>query len=293
LEYVESLPPSDVVLFVDAFDVVLLQDEETIMRKFQMSGAQMIISKDGEHPNGMIDFFIKRVFRPVGKTYINIGAFIGTAGFVRLLMKELFAFGEGFTERENDQELLARYLSKHTELVGKEVVIDTNCDLFLNLYGGSSTWVGNNKYALKDHVKDLEVVKDKTTGQGSLHYLKTNSWPAVVHGPANTNLNELFDQLGFRQCKDVDKNYTSLSHTRYLARMFKHYWKFLYTMAIRLVVTVLAIIVVGYALWWWRMHQIATAAMPALVVTAATLPAAQPMFSYPQPSFPPIFKSQN
>jgi hypothetical protein len=261
LDFVETLPQSDVVLFVDAFDVVLLQSSEVILAKFHQSGAQMIVSKDGQHPNHLVQFFMSRVFRPVGGTYINIGAYVGTAGFICDLLRELFKFGEGFSDKENDQELLARYLASHKELVGGKILIDHNSDLFLNLYGGRAWWVGSNEYRLADHRKDVEITED-----GALHYLKTDAWPCVLHGPANTDLKEVLDRLGYKLPAEVDKDYTALTHTRYLVRMFRHYWKFVYQMAVQFVLAVVGVILVSYILWRWRQIAVAAQLAPLALV---------------------------
>jgi len=172
-------------------------------------------------------------------------------------MRELFKFGEGFTEKENDQELMARYLATNKHLVGKEILIDHNNDLFLNLYGGERFWVGSNKYKLVDHRKDIEILKD-----GSLHYLKTDSWPCLVHGPANTDLTEILDKLGYQLPPNLDKNYTSLTHFSYLTRMFSHYWKYLYTIAIQILLVVVALVIVGYLIHRWRNNVAAAANAP-------------------------------
>lgn len=247
LEYVQTLPPNDVVMFIDAFDVILLQGSEIILKKFYASKAQMVISKDGDHPNKLINFCIKKVFRPVGDTYINIGAFIGYAGYVTELMRALFRFGEGFSQKENDQELLARYLSENRSLIGTEILIDQNSDLFLNLYGGHPVWIGSNEYKLEHHHKDIDIQKD-----GTLHFLPTDSWPCVLHGPANSSLMEIFDKMGYKLPANPDKNYTSLSHMGYLMRMSKHYWQFLYGMVIKIVLAILIMVLVGFLFFHWR-----------------------------------------
>lgn len=247
LEYVLALPPNDVVLFIDAFDVILLQNADVILKKFYSSGAQMICSKDGAHPNIIVDYFNRHVFRPVGNTYINIGAYIGYAGYVRDLMLALKKMGEGFSVRENDQELLARYLSQNKQLVGGEIVIDEHSDLFLTLYGGSKWHPGNNKYTLQDHANEVAITKD-----GLINYLPTNSFPAVVHFPANGNADELLEQLGYKLPSSVDSNYTSLNHSAYLFRMFKHYWRFMYDVLLKVVIAIVTIVLLGYALYCWR-----------------------------------------
>ena len=247
LDFVEELPPDDVVLFIDAFDVVLLQNAQVILKKFYQSGAQMIISKDGEHPNYIVNFFIKNVFRSVGDTYVNIGAYIGRAGYIRDLMKELFKFGEGFSDRENDQELLARYLSQHKPLMGTEIIIDEHSDLFLTLYGGHPLWLGVNKYSLTEHRKEIEIMKD-----GSIHYLPTDSWPCVVHFPANGNADEMLERLGYKLPSTVDKNYTPINHVSYQIRMFRHYWPFIAKIFAKIILAIVAIIIVGFLIYRWR-----------------------------------------
>jgi hypothetical protein len=247
LDFVETLPPNDVVLFIDAFDVVLLQNANVILKKFYSSGAQMIVSKDGDHPNHIVNFFIKRVFRPVGDTHINIGGFIGYAGYVRDLMKALFKFGEGFSDRENDQELLARYLSQNKPLVGTEIIIDEHSDLFLTLYGGHPLWIGKNEYKLVDHRKDIEITKD-----GMIHHLPSDSWPCVVHFPSNGNADELLERLGYKLPSSVDKNYSQLSHTKYNIRMFRHYWPFIATIFAKIILAIIVLVVIGFLIYRWR-----------------------------------------
>lgn len=247
LDWVETLPPNDVVLLIDAFDVILLQDAQVILKKFYSSGAQMILSKDGDHPNGVIDFFIKHVFRPVGNTRINIGGYIGYAGYIKDLMVALKQFGDGFSSKENDQELLARYLGQNKQLIGGEIIIDEHSDLFLTLYGGDRWWPGKNSYKLEQHANELQISDDRT-----IHYLPTDSWPCVVHFPANGNADELLQKLGYKLPTGVDKNYTQLNHTAYLMRMFKHYWHFLLGAFMKILLVVVAIIVLGYAFYCWR-----------------------------------------
>lgn len=241
LEFVRELPPNDVVMFIDAFDVILLQNADIIMKKFRASGAKMIVSKDGDHPNVFIDFFNKKCFRPVGDTYINIGGWIATAGFATELLEAMSRFGEGFSNQENDQELLARYLATNKSLIGGDILIDINNDLFLNLYGGTRWNIGNNAYKLEDHQNEVEILPD-----GSLHYLPTNSYPVMLHGPCNTCFKDIFDKLHYTIPPDLDKNYTSLSHTKYFVRMFSHYFKFLYPFLIKVVIVVTALILALY-----------------------------------------------
>jgi hypothetical protein len=287
LEYVQELPPNDVVMFIDAFDVILLQNADVIMKKFQASGAQMIVSKDGDHPNVFIDFFMKKCFRPVGDTYINIGGWIATAGFAKELLLAMSKFGEGFSNQENDQELLARYLATNKSLVGAEILIDVNHDLFLNLYGGTKWNIGNNAYKLEDHRNDLEILPD-----GSLHYLPTNSYPVMLHGPCNTCFKEIFDKLNYSIPPDLDKNYTSLSHTKYFARMLSHYAKFLYGFVLKLVIAVVALVLALYFVYrYFFKKTTATATATSYSAVSATtqnpaLPTITPTSFVIQP--PPI-----
>jgi hypothetical protein len=264
LAYVETLPPDDVVLFVDAFDVLLLQNAQVILKKFYASGAQLIISQDGVHDNWIVNYFIRRVFRPVGNSYLNIGGVIGYAAYFKDLLQILFRYGEGFSDRENDQELLARYLSENKQLVGQEILIDEHNDLFLTLYGGHPLWIGRNEYNVEAHSKDLELTKD-----GVLHYLPTDSWPCVVHFPANTNADTLIEKLGYKLPTSVDANYTQLSHFRYNVRMFKHYWKFIYMTFVKVIVAFVAIIILGYAWYAWRHRPAASPVAPAASTATA------------------------
>jgi hypothetical protein len=248
LEFCETLPEDDVVMVIDAFDVVLLQGADMIMKKFLDSGAQMIVAKDGEHPNYVVDYMIRHVFCSVGGgVQINIGTFIGRAGFVRDLMKELFRFGNGFTSKENDQELLSRYLAANPHLLEKQLIVDHQSDLFLTLYGGHSLWLGSNKYRFDERNRELELHPD-----GALRYVKTDAWPCVLHGPANSDLTDILHRLNLRLPENPDRNYTSLSHARYMWRMLGSYVQFYYTLVMQIVAVVCALLLLAYVIRRFR-----------------------------------------
>jgi hypothetical protein len=144
------------------------------------------------------------------------------------------------------------------------VIIDEHSDLFLTLYGGHRFWIGRNEYKFSEHRKEMELDKDG----GALHYLPTDSWPCVMHFPANGNADELLEQLGYKLPTSVDKNYTQLSHAKYLFRMTKFYSRFLYTILLKLVIIVALVIFVGYLFFAWRNARKSTTA--AVGVSSAT-----------------------
>jgi hypothetical protein len=230
---------------VDAFDVVLLAPAEIILRKFYQAQAPMIVSKDGVHPNYIINFFIGHVFKKVenGATPINIGAFIAYAGYLKALLDELSELSNGFSDKENDQEMLARYMATRPT----DIIVDHQFDAMLTIYGGSSWWVGSNRYKIGEHKHELEILPDKT-----IHYLPTDSYPCVLHLPANTEGGEILTALGYKPNAGATAGYSDLNHVQYLFRMFGHYWKFIRGVFATVVITVCAIVLFGYLLYRMR-----------------------------------------
>ncbi len=169
-EYVKKVPKDDVVLFLDAYDTLLLADERTILDQFLKMEVPIVVSVETScHP-----FPHLMPYYPASPTkfkYINSGSFIG---YARDLLK-MFEEMSPIPDETDDQGLLTVFYLYHPE----RMKLDFLCDLFLPLYQ-----VEQEELELDPNKK---CVRCKTT----------STFPCVIHGNgASKDLYQsIYDQL--------------------------------------------------------------------------------------------------
>ncbi len=148
LDYLEQsrFPDDDLLLVVDAYDVLILADEKTIVDKFLNMQVPFLIS---------VEKTMHRDQEP--SRFINAGSYLGYVGHVKKWLRDLRPVKEAFS----DQRQIVRHYTQHPEMY----TFDYYCQLFIALA----------------FVKDSEIKIDEENGK--VHCLITGSTPCVVHGP--------------------------------------------------------------------------------------------------------------
>jgi hypothetical protein len=72
-DYLNQLNDNDIVGFVDAYDVLILQDTNIIINKFKSFNSPIILSKDCKLNSLLSMYIIPRLFDKCGDIYINSG----------------------------------------------------------------------------------------------------------------------------------------------------------------------------------------------------------------------------
>ena len=123
--YCHQLPEDDLVLFIDAFDVLILSDKQEIVSRFLALDVPMLMSMEmncwpsdataAHHPP------TSSVFK-----YINTGGYIG---WVKAVRNWLDAFDESLLSERSDQGASHKLFIKNPEFYG----LDHWCAIFLCL----------------------------------------------------------------------------------------------------------------------------------------------------------------
>src|SRR5579872_5644872 len=151
-EYLETLDENEIVMFVDAFDVLIVADKQVILNKFlKMHVPFLIAAEMGCYPYE--ELANQYLLSPTPFRFINTGTFIGYVGYIKKWLKEM----SPFDVRENDQGVATLHFLKNKEFY----VLDYHCELFLPLF-----MVNPEKIHINIHTK-------------SVHNLYTNSEPCV------------------------------------------------------------------------------------------------------------------
>jgi len=183
--YLRTLKEDEVVCFVDAFDVVVLEDAPTIERKFlglvDGDTNKILISKEQYSHNGLengiISYLQSFVFTKCKSEYINSGTYIG-------ISSTLLRIFEGICNEFNcspnadDQRLLQDYCVKHNDVF----VIDNKCNMFLV--------INSTITKIKDGEYDISFLGEK------LAY-KNDTFPAFFHGNGYTDFDYIIERLGY------------------------------------------------------------------------------------------------
>lgn len=256
LQFLASLPPDDIVMFVDAFDVALLQPPDVILERFLESGAQILVASDqGEpymaaHPNPVVRFFVRRLFPQVTpNVWINTGSYMGFAGAIHDLLRAVERDNAGgFAAVGDDQAMLAKFCASHPGWID----VDERCRIFLTLYGGHPLTLSNEIRLGKR--TDIRVVRDDNdvpwlmnTGTGTL--------PAVVHGPCDTRLDEVLEALGYDLDESI-KSYTTWDHYRYMFRGFYWHGKLFLDWLATVLLFILAVLITIFLLFRWLKRRV-------------------------------------
>jgi hypothetical protein len=238
LDFLTPLPEDEVVCMLDAFDTVLLQPPEVLEHRFRKTGAKMVIAVDGEPPNCIVRYFVKRVFPPIDGVYTNAGTYIGYAGHMRRLLKHVITSGEN---TNNDQEMIAQFCRKHEGWLK----IDVQSELFLTFYTGSS-WSFTNELTGSLAASGIEVVEQDD--KPALRTLKYETMPCVLHAPCDGNINVILEQLGYTMPQSV-LDYGVLDHAGYMWKCTKAYlpliWDSVIMIALLVVLAIAAIFILA------------------------------------------------
>jgi len=185
-EYIKTLPDSDIVLFVDAYDVLIIKPKHVIKQRFLNTGAKILIGKDGERLNIFHDMLYRKIFKSCKSKFINAGVYIG---FVKEL-KEMFdniCNKTGCNETDDDQKLLIDFCNSNEK--NPYFVIDGTKSIIYNTF----------KCVLDD----------------------VNLDTCILHAPGNANLSNIIKKNGYSlEIRDVRPMH------KYLLNNVKNYYKF-------------------------------------------------------------------
>jgi len=227
-EYLKTLKPDDIVCFIDAYDVIILEDPKTIEAKFKAAiGDQkdkLFISRDRFETKSAftqfaINLWYSGLFRKCKGQYICSGTYIGYASTILTLFDNLCTEFDCAPTR-NDQVILQDYCIKHED----KFIIDENSDIFI---------ITNSNLVSKINEQEEGITYDGNKLKYGGHY------PSILHGPGNARIDDIIVHLGYDPAiytAPVDDS------IKYLYVQLKHFlWLLLKKSFIYIILTVLIV----------------------------------------------------
>lgn len=188
IDYLKIINPNELVIFIDAYDVIMLRPLDNIEEYYnnivRMTNKKIIISEDKTIKNNIIniltDICAVVYFGKCKDTRICAGSYLGKAKYILEMLNRL-----NFNDDDDDQILFTSYINKYPE----DIYIDTDNNFFLT-----------RSLQLDDILKDTHI----KINNNKLTYM--NSKPFFIHGSSNTYLHNLIIKLGYKISNKNIKN---------------------------------------------------------------------------------------
>lgn len=221
-KYYESLEPEEIVCFIDAYDVIILQDADEIEKRFLDTGARIVVAEDF-NTDSFAEWKARWfVFGTCKDVRINAGTYMGYAGDLLWMMNTMCAMNDCDGNKKLDDQVMMTNLCQNVPF---RFHIDTSKDIFLCMC-----------FRLGMEIAGVEV-----DGQKMLTYKRTAN-PCILHGAGNANLDEVIKKLGY----DIEEKTAPLDQR---ARIY-------YNNLIFCLVAIVIIVTLGMILFWVK-HLIA------------------------------------
>lgn len=120
LEYLESVPDDEIVIFVDGFDTVIKKDLSDVEHVFKRMNCKILISES----SGISRYIDRKIFTECNNVIANSGLYMGYCGYVKFMLQEALKSGE-----DDDQRAMNMVCNKVSF-----IRIDTDCIIFENCF---------------------------------------------------------------------------------------------------------------------------------------------------------------
>ena len=179
-EYLENQSSDEIIMFVDAYDVVILEDHDMIVNKFKSFHREIVFGTQN-------DFFNQFVFPRCLGNILNSGSYIG---YCRSIQKLVNIVVENIDFSKSDQQILNHIcgLERYQGFFQEFILPDIKCQLF---YIARADNYFNPRYLFQKKIDKLEIVKKKIFSP------RDNSFPSVIHLPGHLNGNYYFHKLNY------------------------------------------------------------------------------------------------
>lgn len=223
IDYLKRVPQDEFVCFVDAYDVIVLQDAHVALATFHQltkgDSSKIVISEDRATL-----FSVKVVdalfFYQCNGKYLNSGTYMGQASTILRVLQAL-----DISNKDDDQVLM----QKECKRAPDTFKVDSNAEIFL---------------VCCSPAKEIDFEKEQLDFyKGQLRF-KKKYYPCFLHATGAANIDNILVELGY-DLKEY--KYTQESLWRYFFKYFVHYLRQFLKIYFWFILVVLALIILS--LW--------------------------------------------
>lgn len=217
-KYLNNLRDDDIVLFLDAYDVFLVENEQTILNKFYKFNKPIVFGNQ----NGLLT---NLSMITCNKNNLNTGSYIGYVKYLKILLNILDK-PKIYKKFGNDDQLVLNHICKNNKFFDKYTGVDIKQDIF---------YITNI-----DTVISLDYWMNGSIGlrTESGRLLKRDSrQPSIVHLAANVCGKKYVKYLNYdvNKIASIDVHFKVSQVKVYISLFFRKYWVHLLTIVILII----------------------------------------------------------
>lgn len=228
LKYLNTLHDDEIVMINDAYDVIILEDGDTIIKKFKSFNKNVVL--------GMQKSLEVKLFFPDCDNFkwpLCMGNMIGYVKYLKQLIKHLFEYPNLWKKYHNDDQMILNDVcNRENVFFKKHVGLDINKKLFFATTGGIE-YLYNTIFK---RVFNLYMKNNKL-------YTDNNITPSVLHLAGNLNGNSYLQYLNYSDIPDKNMFIINPYKTEQLVVFLKI---ILFHKTLPLIFTIMSIIIYLY-----------------------------------------------
>ncbi len=196
----ENCNNNEIVMFVDGFDSVIVNDSDVILNKFKRLNQPLLISTDIQiHPfkNIFAYYYYWKIYPKCKDVYLNSGMYMGYVYALKNLLTCVLELEKQCNHNSNQRAWIQLFYE--------------NPSLF---------FFDTTGYIFYNHITYFSVSNDTPIlKENKIIVPKFDSYPCVLSAPGNTNIRHILRQLGYTNVPSSTKK-----KCVYLKK-FMYYWK--------------------------------------------------------------------
>ena len=228
IEYLEKVNVNEIVMFIDAYDVIFLDNFQKIEDKFleikKKNNFKILIGVDLIPNNRFHRYAYKKIFSSNNPNNINSGVYIGYAKDIYSVLSNIKKNND--LNNMDDQKMFINEHNKDSSIF----YFDKKNEIILNIFGNMI----NGKPDLNNF--NFDLIEDKSNVR--LFNRKYNTYPMIMHGPGNANLDDIILKYNYKLTKKNND-----FRTKYMFSTINNYYKYFYLEIFMLVVFIVLLII--------------------------------------------------
>ena len=212
--YLSENQSNEVICFVDAYDVIFLDNPKKLEQWFLKQDSNKVYFSATRDNFTTRQVFSKIASQDRNKIFnrLNSGCFIGFRDVIYNLLCDLDKEYDFSNLQQNDQEIVSKYYSSKKF---SNITLDCSSEVFYNLEWNSNPinalYFFSDKVTIKQPLKSIHY----KFNNNKLFVKKSRTYPIVLHGNGNANLDSFTQALELPSKNEENRNYYGYSTTTY------------------------------------------------------------------------------
>ena len=206
-ETLDSLSDDTIVLFTDAYDSIIIGNEQDIVDRYYSLNKPMVFSAYSGGGGFINNFFFGKSCSK--NASLNSGGFIGIAKELKHFYRELCKQNKCIGEEIDDQKMINMYCNQI-----KPIELDTTNKLFY-IFDWENHFTSYINILLGQQSNLLQIETDDYKVDEQFYCKKTNTFPIILHANNSGNMDLLLKKLNIHN-DYIKPNYFQYSTMKFL-----------------------------------------------------------------------------